>query len=83
MAAGTVMARGSRAISGNYIYVNHGNGIITRYYHLSGFACSVGQKVNAGQLIGYVGSTGRSTGPHLHFEIRINGTPVNGLRYFR
>ncbi len=83
MAAGTVIARGSRAGSGNYIYVDHGGGIITRYYHLSGFACSVGQKVRSGQLIGYVGSTGRSTGPHLHFEIRINGWPVDGLKYFR
>ncbi len=83
MAAGTVIACGSRAISGNYIYVDHGGGIVTRYYHLSRIACHMGQKVSAGQLIGYVGSTGRSTGPHLHFEVRVNGSPVNGLKYFR
>ena len=50
---------------------------MTRYAHMSRFRASVGQKVNAGDVIGAIGSTGRSTGPHLHFEVRINNKPVN------
>jgi murein DD-endopeptidase MepM/ murein hydrolase activator NlpD len=55
----------------------YGNCIVTRYAHLSGFKARVGQKVAAGTVIGAMGSTGRSTGPHLHFEVRVNGRPVN------
>lgn len=62
---------------GNYIQIDHGNAIETRFGHLSRIVVSDGQKVHKGDLIGYVGSTGRSTGPHLHYEVRIAGKPVD------
>ena len=62
---------------GNMILVNHGNGAITRYAHLSAFAVEAGASVKKGQLIGRIGSTGRSTGPHLHFELIVNGVHRN------
>jgi murein DD-endopeptidase MepM/ murein hydrolase activator NlpD len=62
---------------GNMIEIDHGNGLKTRYGHLSGFAVQAGMSVQRGQLIGLVGSTGRSTGAHLHFEIRLNDKPIN------
>ncbi|HEX8925400.1 MAG TPA: M23 family metallopeptidase [Terriglobales bacterium] len=68
---------------GKMIKLNHNNGISTRYGHLSGFAVTAGQKVHRGQLIGYVGATGRVTSPHLHYEVRINETPVNPHKYLR
>jgi len=68
---------------GKAIMIDHGNGISTRYGHLSGFAVSAGQKVHRGDVIGYVGASGRSTGPHLHYEVRINDTPVNPYKYLR
>lgn len=66
---------------GNYVFINHGGGLQTRYAHLSRFNVSNGQSVSAGQLIGYVGSTGNSTGPHLHFEIRQNLVGHNPRNY--
>jgi murein DD-endopeptidase MepM/ murein hydrolase activator NlpD len=66
---------------GNVIYVSHGYGFSTRYGHLSGYAIRPGQHVKRGDILGYVGSTGRSTGPHLHYEVRINNNPVNPLEY--
>ena len=68
---------------GKAIMIDHGNGISTRYGHLSGFAVTAGQAVHRGDVIGYVGSSGRSTGPHLHYEVRINDTPVNPYKYLR
>lgn len=68
---------------GKAIVINHGNSISTRYGHLSGYAVSVGQNVHRGDVIGYVGESGRSTGPHLHYEVRINDTPVNPYKYLR
>ncbi len=62
---------------GNVVEIDHGNGLVTRYAHMSGFRARVGQPVQAGQVIGLIGSTGRSTGPHLHFEVRINDRAVN------
>ncbi len=66
---------------GNVIYVSHGYGYSTRYGHLSAYAAKPGQHVKRGDIIGYVGSTGRSTGPHLHYEVRLNNNPVNPLEY--
>jgi murein DD-endopeptidase MepM/ murein hydrolase activator NlpD len=68
---------------GKAIMINHGNGISTRYGHLAGFAVAAGQAVHRGDVIGYVGDSGRSTGPHLHYEVRINDTPVNPYKYLR
>lgn len=76
-AQGTVTFAGVKQGYGNCIEVSHGNGLVTRYAHMSAFRASVGQKVAAGAVIGAIGSTGRSTGPHLHFEVRINDRPVN------
>ncbi len=81
-AAGTVFFAGVKGGYGNSIMIDHGGGMVTLYAHQSSFAVSNGQKVNAGQVIGYVGSTGVSTGPHLHFEVRISGNPVNPVKYF-
>lgn len=66
---------------GNFIVIQHSDGTISRYAHCSGYACSKGDMVIKGQVIGYVGTTGNSTGNHLHFEIKINGNFVNPLNY--
>lgn len=68
---------------GRMISIDHGHGVTTRYGHLSGVTVIEGQHVQRGQVIGYVGMTGRSTGPHLHYEVRINDTPVNPTKYLR
>ncbi len=68
---------------GRAIMVDHGHGITTRYGHLSSFAVTAGQYIHRGDTIGYVGSSGRSTGPHLHYEVRINDAPVNPYKYLR
>jgi murein DD-endopeptidase MepM/ murein hydrolase activator NlpD len=81
-AAGTVFFAGVKGGYGNSIMIDHGGGMVTLYAHQSKFAVSNGQKVNTGQVIGYVGTSGVSTGPHLHFEVRINGNPVNPVKYF-
>jgi murein DD-endopeptidase MepM/ murein hydrolase activator NlpD len=79
--AGVVMtAKGSGAY-GNLIVVDHGNGEQTRYAHLSAFAVAEGTPVAIGQVIGRIGNTGRSTGPHLHFEIRLAGIAVDPIPY--
>jgi len=68
---------------GKAVVVDHGHEITTRYGHLASFAVAVGQYVHRGDTIGYVGLSGRSTGPHLHYEVRINDTPVNPHKYLR
>jgi murein DD-endopeptidase MepM/ murein hydrolase activator NlpD len=68
---------------GRAVVIDHGHGITTRYGHLSSFAVATGQYLHRGDTIGYVGLTGRSTGPHLHYEVRINETPVNPHKYLR
>ena len=76
-ARGTVSFVGQRSGYGNCVEIDHGNGLITRYAHMSGFRTTIGKAVQPGEVIGLIGSTGRSTGPHLHFEVRINDRPVN------
>jgi len=82
-ADGLVVATETMGGYGRAIIIDHGNGISTRYAHLSGYAVTAGQRVNRGDVIGYVGESGRSTGPHLHYEVRINDTPVNPYKYLR
>jgi murein DD-endopeptidase MepM/ murein hydrolase activator NlpD len=82
-ADGVVMLTETLGGYGKTIMVDHGNGISTRYGHLSGYAVTAGQHVHRGDVIGYVGESGRSTGPHLHYEVRINNTPVNPYKYLR
>lgn len=79
--AGEVIYAGTMSGYGNVVIIDHGNGFSTLYAHQSRVASSEGQSVGQGQVIGYVGSTGRSTGPHLHFETRVNGSAQNPRRY--
>lgn len=81
VADGTIKYAAPMGTYGNLVIVEHGNGIETYYAHCSRILVSVGQKVSSGDTIALVGSTGNSTGPHLHLEIRINGQPVNPQRY--
>lgn len=80
-ASGRVIVAAYSGGYGNLIVIDHGNGLATAYAHQSSMAASVGQQVSQGQVIGYVGSTGFSTGPHLHFEVRVNGSPVDPMGY--
>jgi len=80
-AGGTITIAGRQRGYGNVIYVDHGAGLSTRYGHLSEIDVKIGQTVTRGQTIGLVGSTGRSTGPHLHYEVRINNQPVDPRQY--
>jgi len=80
-AAGTVVLAGWVSGYGNYTCIDHGGGMATCYAHQSSYAVSQGASVSQGQVIGYVGCTGHCFGPHLHFEVRINGTPVDPLGY--
>ncbi len=80
-ANGTIVTAGWEGGYGNLIEVDHGNGLRTRYGHLSKIGVQVGDTVQRGQLIGLIGSTGRSTGPHLHYEVRLNDKPINPRRF--
>lgn len=80
-ASGTVTAAGYGSGNGNYIYLSHGNGLVTKYLHASSLAVGSGTYVEKGQVIAYVGSTGRSTGNHLHFQIEVYGSPTNPYNY--
>jgi len=80
-ASGTVVFSGWMGGYGNFVIVDHGGGIATAYGHQSSIAVGGGQSVSRGQVIGYVGCTGHCFGPHLHFEVRINGSPVDPLGY--
>ena len=80
-ASGTVTTVSYNGARGNYVVINHGNGLSTLYQHCSAIYVSAGQSVSAGQNIAAVGTTGASTGPHLHFEVWVNGTPVDPRLY--
>ena len=79
-ATGRVMSAASNGAYGNLVELDHGFGLTTRYGHLSGFAVRVGETVRRGQLIGYVGATGRATGSHVHYEVWVNGRTINPMR---
>jgi len=80
-AAGTVTAAGWSGGYGKLVEIDHGNGLATRYGHLSQIDVDVGDKVRIGQIIGRLGSTGRSTGPHLHYETRLDGEAVDPQKF--
>jgi murein DD-endopeptidase MepM/ murein hydrolase activator NlpD len=82
-ASGTVTSAGWSGGYGKMIEIDHGNGLATRYGHLSAINVEVGEGVKIGQTIGELGSTGRSTGPHLHYETRINGEAVDPEKFLR
>jgi murein DD-endopeptidase MepM/ murein hydrolase activator NlpD len=79
--AGSVIFAGWQGGYGNLVLIDHHDGVVTAYAHLSSIAAGSGQSVSQGQTIGNVGSTGNSTGPHLHFETRVNGNAVNPRQY--
>ena len=80
-ADGTVIYAQRKAAYGNLIIIDHGNGLTSRLGHLSRFNVKVGQHVRKNDIVGYVGTTGRSTAPHLHYEVRMNDRPVNPKNY--
>jgi murein DD-endopeptidase MepM/ murein hydrolase activator NlpD len=80
-AAGTVVYSGWMSGYGYLVAVDHGGGLATAYAHNSSLLVDVGEHVEQGQTIAYSGSTGHSTGPHVHFEVRVNGVPVDPLLY--
>ena len=80
--AGTVVLASYNGGYGNCVMIDQGGGVVTLYGHMQSIAVGYGQTVSAGQAIGYVGSTGVSTGPHCHFEIRINGAQTDPAPYF-
>jgi murein DD-endopeptidase MepM/ murein hydrolase activator NlpD len=82
-ASGKVTIAGSEGGYGNLVEIDHGNGLSTRYAHMSVILVSEGQAVQAGQIIGRIGMTGRTTGPHLHYEVRIDGEPADPLRFLK
>ncbi|WP_285823741.1 murein hydrolase activator EnvC family protein [Schaedlerella arabinosiphila] len=79
--SGTVLIAGWSDSAGNWVVVDHGNGFVTKYMHHSALAVTAGQSVSKGQQVGYVGSTGYSSGPHLHFQVELGGSPVNPQIY--
>lgn len=82
-AAGVVSIAGPNGGYGNMVEIDHGGGLETRYAHLSAILVSPGQQIAPGAVVGRVGSTGRSTGPHLHYEVRIDGEAVDPARFLR
>ncbi|WP_238884109.1 peptidoglycan DD-metalloendopeptidase family protein [Clostridium sp. YIM B02551] len=80
---GTVADTGYNSIYGNMIVIDHGKGVETVYGHCSKILVSAGEKIKKGELIGRIGTTGRSTGPHLHFELRVNGEAINPIKYVK
>ena len=81
--AGTVVSAGWSGGYGRMVEIDHGGGFTTRYAHLSRIIVREGQRVAAGEIVGEVGTTGRSTGPHLHYEVRRNGDALDPLRLLK
>ena len=81
--AGTVTVAKYSSSAGYYVTLDHGDGFSSQYMHMTHYIVKKGQKVDAGQVIGYVGSTGASTGPHLHFSILYKGSHVNPAKYIK
>ena len=82
-AAGVVSIAAAEGGYGTMVEVNHGGGFATRYAHLANASVAAGQRIEVGAVIGHVGSSGRATGPHLHYETRVNGEPVDPVRYLK
>jgi murein DD-endopeptidase MepM/ murein hydrolase activator NlpD len=82
-ATGHVTVAGREGGYGNMVEINHGSGLATRYGHLSLITVKIGQFVRIGEVVGEIGSTGRSTGPHLHYETRVNGVAVDPQKFLR
>jgi len=82
-ADGVVLDVGQHSGYGRVVILDHGFGITTWYAHLSAYAVVAGTRIKRGEVLGYTGISGRSTGPHVHYEVRINGAPVNPMRYLR
>jgi murein DD-endopeptidase MepM/ murein hydrolase activator NlpD len=82
-ASGKVTIAGPDGGYGNMVEIDHGNGLSTRYAHMASITVAEGQMVQAGQVVGHIGMTGRTTGPHLHYETRIDGEPVDPLRFLK
>ncbi len=80
-ADGVVIFAGRKSDYGNLLIIDHGNGVTTRLGHLSRFRAKLGRAVTKGEVVAYVGMTGRTTGPHLHYEVRLNDRPVNPRKY--
>ncbi len=80
-ANGKISYAGKKMFIGNEVLIDHGHGIVTKYGHLSKILVKAGSRVKRGDVIGLMGTTGRSTGPHVHYEVRLNGIPVNPERY--
>jgi murein DD-endopeptidase MepM/ murein hydrolase activator NlpD len=80
-ADGLVIYASRKAAYGNLVIIEHGNGLTTRLGHLSRFSVRVGQRVRKGDIVGHVGSSGRTTAPHLHYEVRLNDRPLNPRNY--
>jgi len=81
-ASGTVQLAGANGGYGNTVFLDHGSGTSTLYAHMNNYVVSPGEYVTQGQIIGYVGSTGIATGPHLHYEVRVDGQKVDPLQYY-
>jgi murein DD-endopeptidase MepM/ murein hydrolase activator NlpD len=82
-AAGTVVTSEYTGGYGKMVEIDHGNGVTTRYGHMNRLLVKAGDKITKGTVVGRVGSTGRSTGPHLHYEVRVDGNPIDPMRYIR
>lgn len=80
-ANGVVSFIGKKGLLGNLVIIDHGHGIVTRYAHLDKINAKQGERVQRGDVIAFMGNTGRSTGPHLHYEVRLNGVPINPSKY--